>query len=272
MAFNPNEPRAPDGKWTGSGTYAEEKQKLRDTRRNSYEDAAKEYEAQSRAETFRRVGLAARAVAEKLGYDPEKITVTGEDKLFSLNGASYHYAGSCDLQTGKITLYEPNLAPSGIPGTTAHEIGHAKFENYLNDYIAERARVMGDPETKTTMKADGLLNEPSASKYPLYQEYEKLFGGNMNRLAKEDGVSNYSRQWWDAVKSGKALWKLGVHETLAEMTRLQYEDSLTRGVAVGEIKAPPTMKDNGFLTVTPSSLWTSIYKAVNDHWDKKYAK
>lgn len=247
MTFDPNESRNAKGEWSPG------------EKRSPQTVAVK---LAQRAEDARRIGLAATAVAEKLGYDPAKIRVTTDDKTFMLNGASYHYAGATNLSTGDITLYQPNLAPSAVAGVTAHEIGHGKFEDFFKDYQTERDAVFN--ESATIMKPDGTLKAPFDEKYPTYQRYEQLFEGNLARLAKEDGVSEYSRNWWEAVNKGQALAKLGIHETLAEMTRLEYE--------TGKVEAPPTLKDNGFLTSEPSPLWKDIYSTVNDHWQKKHGK
>lgn len=257
MTFNPNEQRDKAGKWTAGGDTVGAI-----TDPDGGWGAVRADQAAQRAEEARRIGLAAKTVAEKLNYNPADITVTLEDKTFMLNGASYHYAGSCDLNTGKITLYQPTVMPGEIAGVTAHEIGHAKFEDFFKDYQTERDAVF--KESATIMKADGTLKPPFDEKYPTYQRYEQLFEGNLSRLATEDGVSDYSRKWWDAVKDGKALSKLGIHETLAEMSRLEYQ--------TGKVEAPPTLKPDGFLTSTPSPLWTEIYQTVKDHWQKKYGK
>lgn len=256
-AFDQNKhPRGPGGQW------AETPDAVDDADDEKFNAMLARTALKDREESARRIKLAATTVAEKLNFNPDDINVTLEDKTFQLNGASYHYAGSADLNTGKLTLYEPNIAGATVFGVTAHEIGHAKFEDFLKDYATERDEVF--KESASIMKPDGTLRAPFDEKYPTYQRYEQLFEGNLARLAKEDGVSEYSRQWWEAVKAGKALSKLGMHETLAEMTRLEYE--------TGKVEAPPTLKDNGFLTSTPSPLWTEIYNTINDHWQKKHSK
>ena len=90
------------------------------------------------------------------------------------------------------------------------------------------------------MKPDGLLREPYDRKYPLYQEHTKLTM-DWEGLKNDDGVTEYSREWWKATEgNGGAAFKQAHHETLAEMARLHYETGVIPG----------------------TKKWRDIYKAV----------
>lgn len=210
MTFNPNEPRDKDGKWTaGAGAPA----------LTPYEEeSAREY-AQSYTE-------AAKVVCERLGFDPANMKVTTEDKLFELNGASYHYAGSCDLASKTITLYQPNVTLKSVPTVAAHEIGHAKFQTFFTDYQAEyeaMTQATKDVDLDTYMKMNGLLKGEWAERFPLYQKYtEVMMPSITDGFAKSDGITPYSQEWWKSWKEGKANTQQAFHETLAEMTAREY--------------------------------------------------
>lgn len=202
MTFNPNEPRDGTGKWTGSG------------------------EAATKVETSRRYKLAADNVAMALGFDANKITMSDEEKTFQLNGKTYPYAGAAFLETGQITLYPNHIAPSQVTAVTAHEIGHQKFQKWINDYQIEY-KVMTEAtkgvDVDTFMKPNGMLRDQWAEKFPLYQKYtEVMMPGIHDAFAVSDGITPYSEEWWKAWRDQKANTSQAMHETLAEMTAREY--------------------------------------------------
>lgn len=225
MTFNPNEQRDQSGKWTADGAVS----KLDSM---SYEDAAKQFEQNTLNEDARRIKLAATQVATDLKYDPEMITVRTDDKKFTLNGKLYDYAGAAYISgpdLGKIELYAKQLAPSSVATVTAHEIGHQKFQKFIDDYQVEYKQMQED--TKDTrnkdidlvMRYDGMLKAPYADKYPTYQKYtEVMMPSVIDNFAKTDGITEYSEQWWKAWHEQKANTSQAMHETIAEMTAREY--------------------------------------------------
>ena len=253
-----NEPRDYHGRWTAGSAAAES----RDLHNVSVSDRGPyvAVENMAHAEDAKRIALAASLVAMKLGFDPTKINVTDTEAKFVLNGREWNAAGEADRATGLITLYTQQLSPSSIPGVTAHEIMHQKFNAFTQDYDAERKKMTQDPAYLSNgfMKADGFLAEPYASKYPLYQQYQKLMEPSITEgFAKSDGVSQYSRDWWTSWKAGQAKTDQAFHETLAEMAKIHYEKEY--------LGAYP--KDTPGVPGAPE--WQALYKAVSDHWDKR---
>lgn len=161
------------------------------------------------------------------------------------------------------------VMPNGIAGVVAHEIMHAKYDALTKDYRRERDAMEKDPDyrkensvkwvpfdannpehvaskergemittdgqvrerTKGFMNPDGSLNEPYASRYPLYQKYNDATGGtrkgnSIEDFAKTDGVSQYSKDYWTDWANGKTSTDHALHETLAEIARLRYEHSV----------------------------------------------
>lgn len=268
-------------------------------------------EDQSKAEGARRYALAAQAVAEQLHFRPEYITVTDREYKFDLNGKKYDAAGTAS-KLGNITLYLNNLSPGDVRNVTAHEIEHEKFNAFLNDYHDEKQAVMAlpkdsapvqintgtdNPQTvmRDAMKPDGTLREPYDKQFPVYTAYTALIEGtNSNpdlraKMAKEDGCTPYSKQWWDEVAAGKATPEQAIHETLAEMASVRMKSSDTHEQHVkdyGEVNAarmadatwkdhfaPPTAKapdseGRRFLTGTFSKDWQNLYNAISKNWEK----
>lgn len=244
--MNENEPRDAHGRWVAAGSP---------TPLVAVSDIAHRADANQ-------VALAAAPIAYSLGFDPKRIDVSDADKTFMLNGEPHKYAGSADLKTGLVTLYSPNLPAQQIPGIVAHEISHQKFEAFMRDYAAERQRLSDDPDAAKGMKADGTLRTPLDAKYPLYNEYTKNFEGHAAEMADQDGVTAYSREWWDAYKSGTATQNQAYHETIAELGKL---------AQTGEQGGHIVTKPNGFKTaIMPSEKWLKLAKMVNDNWDAKH--
>ncbi len=219
MTFNPNEQRDKDGKWTaGDGG-----------RRLTLDELDPATSDQAHAENIRRYKLAADQVAKDLGFNPDRIEVSGETKTFELNGKTRLYAGAAFLDTGKIVIYEPHIAPSSISNVVAHEIGHQKFQKFINDYQADYKRMQEDTkdvrnkDIDLVMRYDGMLKEPYAEKYPVYQKYtEVMMPSVIDNFAKSDGITSYSEEWWKAWHEQKANTSQAMHETIAEMTARDY--------------------------------------------------
>ena len=190
----------------------------------------------------RGVQLVAQDVAQQFGYPAGDISTQPGVKQFELNGKTYNIAGEAYLETGKIVLYPEALSwPSGgsaVEAIAAHEIGHQLLERVFKAQDAERARMMADPETLAVefvrngenmvgpgIRPDGSLRTDALKeRYPLYQAKWAVQDspGTWVKLQKEDGVTDYSRAWWQAHDDGKASLRQAVHETYAEINMLAF--------------------------------------------------
>ena len=236
-------------------------------------------------EYARRVALAATDVAKREGFDPTKIKVTDKDEKFNLNGMDYDKAGVAGYD-GIVTLFSKHMAGSQVMDVTTHEIMHQKWHEFTQDYQAEREQVMKLPTTgdyrTDPMKPDGMLREPYATQFPIYQQYTKLVEGTNEdpnlraRMAREDGATPYSTDWWKAVEGRTARPEQAINETLAEMAMLR---NRTNG---SPNAGPPTFKtkalqyapwsNEGTFKPAPSKDWDALYKAVTAHWDSNAQK
>lgn len=206
------------------------------------------------------------STAKSLGFDAGRITVSSDDPpKFTLNGEVMRAAGLAHLDTGEITLYDRVLNAETVTGIIAHEIMHQKYEKYLKDVEAERGKVMNDPGPAPNpegrywwqrrggsdgiMTPDGTLREPYDAKYPLYNAHTQLVEMMWEKLAKDDGVTEYSKKWWAAATGDNptANFKSAYHETLAEMARIHH--------ATGKVPGTRT--------------WQAVYRVVNKNWKRK---
>jgi hypothetical protein len=214
--------------------------------------------------------------------------------------------------------------PASIAGVAAHEIAHQKFNALLSDKNIDSLKMPYDPdygkdsewvtydptnpahaEMKTNgalvsspqsdgtvkirqpgfMRPDGTLNEPYASKYPAYQAYTKAMMPMIKDFAKSDGVSDYSKEYWQGVQTPKTVeyvkdtgekgtyrtqsipTESAFHETLAEITRLKYSGDTIYHKKLGEVDGKPVYFSTSAKGLKPE--WSKLYKAVNENWKRR---
>ena len=188
-------------------------------------------------------------VAASMNVDPAKVSVS----LDTQKGGMGTVMASTNDATGDVVMFARYCPPEIFAGVLAHELNHVKYKQYRIAYKAERDAV----ETELTksnllqmMNADGTLNEPLASKYPIYQQFTLLY--DVKKLREEDGVSQYSTAWWHKYdQSGGKHWSSSaVYETLAEMSRKFLE--------TGELQGGPRFQ--------------GLYYAVRSFWHEKKPK
>ena len=164
-----------------------------------------------------RVTNLAKEEAERQGLAPSNLKVITSDKKFMLNGEEHNYAGSFAKDTGKVTIYATALMTSNdqqVKSVIAHEVGHKIFE----------------PAYDAGCVFTDWQGQPSSTKGPA----AKYLGNDKSLadLAREDGVTSYSRDWWKAheqhASSDDRTWlsefkqsqRSALHETFAELHKL----------------------------------------------------
>jgi hypothetical protein len=227
----------------------------------------KEKEAAERLATVRKneVESKARIAAAQLDFDPDNVHFTDEDKTFKLNGKDYHFAGSYMRGESGVTIYHKNVALASVPGITAHEIGHRKFDALRTRYRDERDDVMKEPGPPpdpngqywwqkngghdAVMAPDGTLRAPYDKKYPVYHAWSEL-DLKYDKMKKDDGVSDYSKEYWDGFAKGDVPIDKPFHETIAEMSRRKLEEGKLPGSK--EWKQLYGLMDKVWSTMTPT--------------------
>jgi hypothetical protein len=89
----------------------------------------------------------AETVAEALDFDPNDITHTEETLNFTLNDKHMVAGGHVDRRSEKVYIHVNDLRydSDGFAGLVAHEIEHAKFNHFLNEYYKQRDLMDKDP-------------------------------------------------------------------------------------------------------------------------------
>lgn len=308
MAYDPKEPRDERGRWTVGGPGPHEAGPMMSI--SSHENADK-------ADTIARI---AAETAKSLDFDPKFITISDENKSFMLNGTERKYAGAAFLdmhtENPEIALYTPHVSPETASGVTAHEIEHQKYQAFINDYRKEREAMEQSTEYKeslprwdgatkidngndTFMRPDGTLHEPWASKYPVYTAWTETMRPSTQDYAKSDGVSGYSRDWWDAWHKSEANTEQAMHETLAEIAHARQKFRQNKEAHESNVRyikehggewtkeqeaewrknskntiTHMVRKKNGMMTLRKGidPIWNTLYNAVEANWKRRQKK
>jgi hypothetical protein len=190
-------------------------------------EEAIEYFAYNKRVRLKNLSDKATRTAKELNFNTSKISITLENKMFSLNGKEYPYAGEANLTEGKIILYEKNIT-YGVEELLAHEIEHIKYQTFLINLDNEIKVMQKELQLMPTgandpMLPDGTLRNGWEKKFPLYQAHTKLMNKNsIKDFAETDGTTNYSEEWWKAHHNGEATSSQAFHETLAEIAATDY--------------------------------------------------
>jgi hypothetical protein len=256
--FNPDQPRDPNGEWT-SGGISVPTQKDKEFIGAEMND----HEATS---------VVIRNRAREMNFPIKKVeTRPGAGKEFKVGEHNYQEAGHAEIYTtGNIVLYTGAVNMFNAGGIVAHEVEHVRFEGVLNNYHDDVNRLNywsshENYHSEFDRVTDGAgwldASKGSAVDFPVATVLQPYLDKNVDQLAKEDGVSAYSRAYWESARTPEAAAKFGgyvqareraIHETLSEMARIKYQSS-TKGS--NERPEPGDLK--------PTPMWNSLFKEVN---------
>jgi hypothetical protein len=202
----------------------------------------------ARQEMVDTVGKAMGVDPKRVFFSDEKPTATVGDKQFNVGGTAFH-------ASGRIQLYGVDVPYMSTAGLLTHEMMHVKFEairqkrhKQYNDWI--EASKKEDPDDPLMTRA-GYLTEKAKKQYPLLADWDETVNksGQWQKFVEDDGITDYSREWWQAFKDKKADGNQATHETLAEMAKLDLEGSLDRLVWFKQ-----------------SETFRPLYELVNKHY------
>ena len=162
------------------------------------------------------------------GFQPSHEFKVG-DKTFRSGGTFYHHENRIALTEGQ----SPVAGGVGIGGLVSHEVMHAKYHAVTEAYRVEQedlARLTRNDEVDIgdIMHPDGRIKEAYREQFPIHTAMPYGLGGSYSDLKKDDGITDYSREWWQAANDGKANGEIAVNETLAEMAALDWQGVLPR--------------------------------------------
>ena len=189
--------------------------------------------------------------ADNLGFPPDKIVFDYAEEKFTVGGTEYTLGGRA-LPDGRVQINVRGIMNGDVEGLTAHEIQHVRFGSVLDAYAKDSAALSNDTRTAvlesgrrvSIMFPDGSLREEFAKDYPIYSKLEPFINRAASELARDDGVTQYSRDWWKEAANGTASTHSAVNETLSEIARGRAQ-LLQEGIA-------------------PTKLWNDYFDAVTD--------
>jgi 2'-5' RNA ligase len=127
-------------------------------------------------------------VATKLGFDSTKIDVVynTSPRTFYVGNRSFNEAGHYSPDTGRIEINANQMSflasgdSSEIQGLAAHEITHDAFQQAFTRW--------NEPKEYDSMPPDEV------------QDLSSFIGDHADQLIKEDGVTDYSRAYWENAR------------------------------------------------------------------------
>lgn len=251
VRYSEDQPRDEHGRWSSTGAGDKE-----DKTQEMFGGRQKEEMEFLRPEMSDHEAKAAivRNMAREMGFPTSKVIVNeGHGKVFEVNGVKMMEAGHAEIYTtGNIVLFTGALGNrEDVRGVTAHEIEHVRFEGVLKAYqqdyndFKEWARTDREKFDAITFP-NGEINPDSAAStvLPVYSKLGPMMDEKWEQLRDEDGVSTYSKTYWDGWKAGTVDRWRAVHETLAEIARQK------ESARAGDTK--------------PTRLWKNVFKEVNE--------
>jgi hypothetical protein len=201
----------------------------------------------------------AETVGQAMGVDPKRVYFSGEHPTAKVGDRSFNVGGMAYHASGKIEMFGVDRPGMNAAGTLAHEMMHVKFESIRqrrNDEYrawieASKNEDWSLPQEDRLMTGAGYMTEKGKREYPLVADWEATMSqpGQWQKLMDDDGITDYSREWWQAFHDKKANGDQATHETLAEMAKLDLEGSLDR-----------------LLWFKESTSWKPLYELVNKHY------
>jgi hypothetical protein len=205
-------------------------------------------------------------MAQQYNYPREKIYMSDDTYTFQLNGRNCKAGGLAFLydneekgrKAGDIVMYgHPDFnVDLPIRGILAHEIMHQKFHMVMEEWKREVFQWAADHDRPVSFRQK--VAPADRNKYPVMAAlHSTAIVTDGKKLAEDDGVSNYSSEYWAEFYRGgeysQEKFNSAVHETLAEIARLDEENGLAR-------------------KMKPEKLYTELDKFLKDHFTERFRK
>jgi hypothetical protein len=276
--YDPDQPRDEHGRWSAGGGSAASGETA---------EANAEPPADPMAKAAWILEKARTAVADA-GYDPERVHLSSQQQKFKVGDREYSTAGLAftradgnvgdeQYRKGDIVIFgQPDYSRDfPVRGTAVHEAMHQKWQAVADRYQLESSRMWDDSAKAASREEEpvygsGELKPGFEQQYPVYALLSSILEGpfhaatpgegigktNRARMIEDDGVSQYSKSYWDFYKnSGGERYDSAVHETLAEMARIKDAGVTWQMTPVNELTAKPF-----------SPIWNDLHSGVEAAW------
>ena len=201
---------------------------------------------------------------------------------FKVAGQTRNAAAHFDPDTGKVVLFKGSFDPTNsdsISDILAHEFTHLRFHDLQDQREIENQLILNqsqrflkdgptpyDPRIPIEiaeadrdpvwnnhkddpLKPNGELKPEYYGRYPAVALWDLHIGNEWDALYESDGVTEYSRKWWDHAKNWGGSPVAAINETLAEIAMLDLRRK--------------TLADNEYYKV--HKAWRRLYSEFRDY-------
>jgi hypothetical protein len=164
-----------------------------------------------------------------------RIRLTEESYPVKIGDWSFEAVGSYDRTAKTINLFKPvgGMSRKQMLHIIGHEYAHHEFDSVMNEFRRQEELAIKDPEDP--MYPSGEIREEFLGRYPILALVSKIWRGTgYDKLEKDDGVTPYSKSWWEKYRAGQTSgWGVDsglagvfvpMNETYAEVRALKYSD------------------------------------------------
>lgn len=175
-------------------------------------------------------------IAHQAGVKSDvEIAIASDGQDYKIGDWSFKAAANYNPTTKTITLF--NGARKGaladMLAIVSHEYGHHEYSSAMQEYRDQENAALNDPQD--VVYPSGKLKPEFAGKYPVFAAIGPLWNGDdYGKLSKDDGVTGYSKKWWEKWNTNKTQgWSAGadlggihvpINETYAEVRALKFAD------------------------------------------------
>jgi hypothetical protein len=179
---------------------------------------------------------------------------------FTVGGQTFYAGGEYFADKREIQIYDiGHIDEYDTEAMLAHELEHDRWAVFKIKASEER-KLIEIEHRKSSKKGKHILNKNGdiiipeyEKKYPNYHTLQdSIFSRNSEGFANLDGVSEYSKSYWNKANDGTGSimeFESAVNETLAEINRINHGGSVRSG-------------DMYWKSIHP--VWKSFYETVNN--------
>jgi DNA topoisomerase IB len=219
--YDPDQLRDDHGRWTDQGGGKSRVGTLSDLSEEALERIMEATGSPTREEII--------AEADRQRIPSDEIFVSNERKTFKVGDVEYNLGGVADSHKKTITIYNAHMTKEDMPGMLAHEAMHIRYAYAIQGYSEEMEKMRADK--RDVMRPDGSIRDgtkPADKGQDYTKEYPLHAAGGLvdvgiPTLQKSDGLTDYSRTWWEEAGRTPGHVSTAINETLAEMHRLKVE-------------------------------------------------
>lgn len=187
---------------------------------------------------------------QKWGYHGPVEVLDQHGPEFEAGGVKWREGGRCWFESGRVVIHSQSAGTEigDVRHLAAHEFMHGAYALVDRKYQEEQSRASREPVTDTKSKYkvryDGGVYPQYVSEFPTMARLHETRSLSMEKLKRDDGITEYSKAYWRDFEAGKVSGNIAIHETLAEIAGIHEATGVIHG----------------------SKVWKDFYKSVRDEY------